>query len=290
MSCVAIQTLLVVALLFPFGSADIVTVEECDGKECVVSADSFIQSKTKTIPEVLASAETAEATKVAQAMDLLQQAERRMADVYMTLTNAAQAHEQLETTPPSLTAIESTLLSSRDLERAQKVVPGASFLAAHTGMTNAFLNQHLTRLALGRTKGCEDFSGAELDKLQAQIHAHSSQELKRIHVANKHPTKGADWSDPRAMLEGATIAADVLAALPQAEANIVAHEKGCYDAAMAFTHGISDAAKGKLLGDARFMVPLLPEMAASETNAKVVSLIGYETVAIAPSCILCHNN
>ncbi|CAK9020844.1 unnamed protein product [Durusdinium trenchii] len=158
-------------------------------------------------------------------------------------------------------------LSPLDLARAKKVVPGPKFLAAHTGESNELLNKHLLRISYGKAKPCEEFSDAELDNVLKIISEKAHEVLQRMHEQNQHPTRGADWQDPRGDLKGgAFLHPDAKSkGVPANLLAIAQSEKKCYDAAMAFTHSVSDHDKKEIV--ARHKIPLLPTRSAQKTNS-----------------------
>ena len=178
-----------------------------------------------------------------------------------------------------------TSLSARDMARAKQLVPGPQFLAAH-GESNGLLNKHLLRITKGNAKPCEDFASQDLDYVLAAIDEKSHPELQEIYESNRHPNN-EHWKDSRGT-EAATLHEDKLAEHPELHA-MVKSEKKCYDAAMRFTHSISDADKKGLL--ASHKIPLLPERGAHETEALLQRTLGDwaagERVFNA-NCAACH--
>ncbi|CAK9019131.1 unnamed protein product [Durusdinium trenchii] len=158
-------------------------------------------------------------------------------------------------------------LSPLDLARAKKVVPGPKFLAAHTGESNELLNKHLLRISYGKAKPCEEFSDAELDNVLKIISEKAHEVLQRMHEQNQHPTRGADWQDPRGDLKGgAFLHPDAKSkGVPANLLAIAQSEKKCYDAAMAFRNSVSDHDKKEIV--ARHKIPLLPTRSAQKTNS-----------------------
>lgn len=186
-------------------------------------------------------------------------------------------------------------LSPLDLARAKKVVPGPKFLAAHTGESNELLNKHLLRISYGKAKPCEEFSDAELDNVLKIISEKAHEVLQRMHEQNQHPTRGADWQDPRGDLKGgAFLHPDAKSkGVPANLLAIAQSEKKCYDAAMAFTHSVSDHDKKEIV--ARHKIPLLPTRSAQKTNSLLqekAELTGTDQAGakiFATSCKECHS-
>ncbi|CAJ1328701.1 unnamed protein product [Effrenium voratum] len=176
-------------------------------------------------------------------------------------------------------------LSARDVARAKQLVPGPAFLAAH-GESNGLLNKHLLRITKGNAKPCEHFVSEDLDQVLAAIDQKSHPHLQEIYDSNRHPSNEG-WKDSRGS-EAATLNEDKLSEHPELHAMVKA-EKKCYDAAMRFTHSISDADKKELL--ASHTIPLLPERGAHETEALLQTKLGDawagERVFNA-NCAACH--
>lgn len=160
-------------------------------------------------------------------------------------------------------------LSSLDLARAKKIVPGPQFLAAHSGHSNELLNKHLLRISAGKAKRCEDFAHHELDGVLDIIAAKAHDVLQGIYETNQHPGGDETWRDPRGR-EGASLGdtaeLDLLESkIPADLLDMAKLEKKCYDAAMAFTHSVPDKDKKEIL--INHLVPLLPVRPAHETNS-----------------------
>ncbi|CAE7034895.1 petJ [Symbiodinium natans] len=169
-------------------------------------------------------------------------------------------------------------LSQRDVARAKQLVPGPAFIAAH-GESNTLLNKHLLRITKGNAKPCNDFTMAELDHVLAAIDQKSHPGLQQIHESNRHPTD-EHWTDPRSK-EAVNLRADKLS--PEL-LEMATKEKKCYDAAMHFTHSISDEDKKSLLSGNS--IPLLPERAAHETNSLLEKASGEQVFNA--NCAACH--
>jgi len=112
-------------------------------------------------------------------------------------------------------------LTKRDLTRAPQVVLGQTFQVAHSSESNAMLNRHLTRLADGQTKPCEDFSLGHLEDLHHKLMAKKHPE---IYASNRHPWKGDTWRDPRGS-DSVELHAAALAQLGEEDARIAKSEK-----------------------------------------------------------------
>ena len=178
-----------------------------------------------------------------------------------------------------------TTLSVRDVARAKQLVPGPAFLAAH-GESNGLLNKHLLRITKGHAKPCEHFSLEDLDQVLAAIGLKSHPHLQEIYESNRHPSN-EHWKDSRGS-EAATLNEDKLSEHPELHAMVKA-EKKCYDAAMRFTHSISDADKKELL--ASHTIPLLPERGAHETEALLQTKLGDARAGervFSANCAACH--
>jgi len=160
---------------------------------------------------------------------------------------------------------DSAGLSPRDLARAKQVVPGLAFKAAHANLSNALLNKHLSRLTGGKAMPCESMSMHELVATNRKLRALTHPGLAKIYAVNVHPVWGKDWKDPRG-IEGAHVSA-LLEDSSEEYAKDALKEKACYDAAMSFTHSVTDADKSKLLKRSDVQIPLLPVRTAEETNA-----------------------
>eukprot|EP00435_Cladocopium_sp_Y103_P059118 s1576_g21.t1 len=184
-------------------------------------------------------------------------------------------------------------LSSLDLARAKKIVPGPQFSAAHSGHSNELLNKHLLRISAGKAKRCEDFTHHELDGVLDTISAKAHDVLQGIYETNKHPGGDETWRDPRGR-EGASLG-DTLelnsleSKIPADLLDMAKLEKKCYDAAMAFTHSVPDKDKKEIL--INHLVPLLPVRPAHETNSLL-----QESAALADgkkifdsACANCHS-
>lgn len=238
--------------------------------------------KTESLDD-LAKVEEAEGSILRKYVSELENVTRGLAAFATHLESAAAAHA------PALVQ-SSSQLSKRDLQRARQVVPGPPFLAAHAGLTNAILNKHLKRLARGQVKACEDMSAEELSHVMETLKARASPELRRIHLANKKEERGESWVDPRAGLDGMIIHEDVLVSLP----HDIVHAKGCFDAAMSFTHAITDADKDTLLARDSFSVPLLPRETPEEMQERVLNLLAVSTrdsigeAKLLATCAACH--
>jgi len=182
--------------------------------------------------------------------------------------------------------LQTSSLSPVDLARARKVIPGPQFLAAHSGNSNELLNQHLLRITSGKAKQCEDFTHRELDDVLEVISSKVHHVLQSIYENNEHPDD-EDWKDPRGQ-SGAWLSENT--EIPPELMDLAQFEKKCYDAAMAFTHSVSDRDKQEILVKQR--IPLLPLRPAHATEALLQEgnkrTAGGETI-FESSCAACHS-
>eukprot|EP00438_Fugacium_kawagutii_P013077 Skav213378 [mRNA] locus=scaffold797:151888:166430:+ [translate_table: standard] len=165
--------------------------------------------------------------------------------------------------------LQTRTLSPRDLARAKQVVPGPEFLAAHSGDSNELLNKHLLRMSGGKAKRCEDFTHHELDAVLESIATKVHHALQSIYETNEHPEGDATWKDPRgkAGAELAELNQLDLESIPADLLDTAKLEKKCYDAAMAFTHSVTDKDKKDGQPGYRALFPDLAESACANCHS-----------------------
>eukprot|EP00913_Durusdinium_trenchii_P032525 g30450.t1 len=136
----------------------------------------------------------------------------------------------------------------------------------------------LSPLDLARAKKVE-FSDAELDNVLKIISEKAHEVLQRMHEQNQHPTRGA-FLHPDAKSKG--VPANLLA--------IAQSEKKCYDAAMAFTHSVSDHDKKDLSADvARRSAACQTPTRAPKEKPELTGTDQAGAKIFATSCEECHS-
>lgn len=173
-----------------------------------------------------------------------------------------------------------------DTARAEERVPRDAFKGHDLKHANAVLNQHLKRNNEKlSTKKCEDFTIAELQKVQSMLYAIADSSLLSIYVANSDPRKPVYENAAHMEAEFAKL---VEAASGDKLMERVLRDSHCHQAVMWFVHHITADVQEEL-AQTGVAIPLLPvESHVAVTHDKVEHKDVVDAYAYSTNCQYCH--